>query len=332
MKHYIGREYLQIYIDFLKHCGADVGASQWQTRHGHCLAPEHESVSFSVFQSLREEFAPITGEPMFPFRLGYYLVDNLGTALEYSLKSCHDLEEIADVSTRFQNLRSNVVTPRYHLTSKSLAFDFTHNLDDESLWQPLLFTIAAVTHGFLRRLFGEGSDGDLTLSVASPAPLHFARIAPLIPFRIRFDSFFDCISIDANCMKRVNPSDDPRLKSLLLQAVEAKCQRMGLMPDFRHKVRALLNQAAPHYPNMDDTASALHLSKRTLARRLQDEHTTYLNILNEVRLEESVRYLEQGMRVCEIANHLGYESTASFINLFKKRTGKTPSEYRKGHG
>lgn len=76
-------------------------------------------------------------------------------------------------------------------------------------------------------------------------------------------------------------------------------------------------------------ASVLHLSRRTLARRLQSENTTYLNILNEVRIEESVRYLERGMRVNEIASQLGYESTASFINLFKKKTGKTPSEYRK---
>lgn len=329
MKSYIGREYLQIYIDFLEECGADVGASQWMARHGHCLEPEHDSVSFAVFHHLRDEFADITGEPMFPFRLGYYLVDNLGTALEYSLKSCHDLREIADLSTRFQNLRSNVVTPRYQLTARHLTFELTHALEDETLWLPLLFAISTITHGFLRRLFGNDCDDYLTLMVAGDAPGYFRQIASQVPFHIRFNCPLDSIAIDANCLKRVNPADDPRLKSLLLQTVEAKCQRMGLTQDFRHKVRTILNQSAPHYPNMDDTASALHLSKRTLARRLHDEHTTYLNILNEVRLEESVRYLEQGLRVSEIANQLGYESTASFINLFKKKTGKTPSEYRK---
>lgn len=331
MKGYIGREYLQLYLDFLEACGAEVGTSQWMAHHHHCLAPEHDTVSFTVFHQLRDEFSTITEQPLFPFRFGYYLVDNLGTALDYSLKSCHDLQEVADVSTRFQEVRSNVVTPRYQLGEQHLTFELLHTLEDNSLWQPLLFAISAFSHGLLSQLFGDDCGDYLTLSVASEKPLDFESVAPEIPYRIRFNGLRDCIMIDADCLERVNPANDPRLKQLLLQSVEAKCQRMAISPDFRHRVRALLTQSAPDYPNMDDTASALHLSKRTLARRLQEEHTTYLNILNEVRLEESVRYLDRGMRVCEIANHLGYESPASFINLFKKRTGKTPNEYRKCH-
>lgn len=329
MKTYIGREYLQIYIDFLEQCGASTHTSQWMARYGHCLAPNHDSVPFTVFQDLRQEFRTITAQPLFPFRLGYYLVDHLNTALEYSLRACSNLQEIADISTRFHHLRSNVVTPRYQLSERHLRFELSHALDDETLWQPLLFAIAAATHGFLCRLFGDGCHNDLHLSVAGDPPAYFAEIADQIPFAIRFHCPQDCITIDATCLQRVNPAGDPALKALLLQTVEAKYRCVGQGQSYRHKVRAILNRAGPRYPSMEDAASALHLSRRTLARRLHAENTTYLNILNEVRLEESVRYLQQGMRVSEIASQLGYESTASFINLFKKRTGKTPGEYRK---
>lgn len=329
MKTYIGREYLQIYLDFLAVCGADVSTSQWMARHGHCLNPDNEFVPFPLIGPLRDEFATLTAEPLFPFRLGFYLADNLGTQLEYSLKSCHDLGEIADLSTRFNAIRSNVITPSYSLNGQQIEFELAHTLDDEDLWPPLLFATAALTYGFFRRLFGEGHQALFQLHTACTPPDNFAAIAPQIPFAIQFGSLRDCIAIDAACLTLVNPADDPRLKALLLQTVLEKSKRLQTAPDYRHKVRAILRQRSPHYPSMEDAASALHLSRRTLARRLQSENTTYLNILNEVRIEESVRYLERGMRVSEIASQLGYESTASFINLFKKKTGKTPSEYRK---
>ncbi len=329
MKTYICREYLQIYIEFLKISGADVKGSRWMREFGNCLEIAEEFIPFQRVLPLRDEFSAITEAPQFPFQLGFYLADNLGTLLEYSLKSCRDLHEIADISTRFHRIRSNVIIPRYRLTEHRLEFEIDCVLDDDHLRQSLLFATAALTYGFMGRVFGDAHRHHFHLTVEGEAPAGLATVLHEIPFPISFGGTWDCIAIDTVLLRLVNPADDPRLKMLLMQTLMDRAQRCDESPDYRQRVKALLRDSAPDYPAMDDTASALHLSKRTLARRLQQENTTYLAILDEVRIEESVRYLEQGLQVNEIANQLGYESAASFINLFKKKIGKTPGEYRK---
>lgn len=329
MKLYICREYLQIYIEFLQACGADVAGSRWMREAGACLESADELIPFQRVLPLRDEFAAITDAPLFPFHLGEYLADNLGTLLEYSLQSCRDLNEIAELSIRFHSIRSNVIVPRYRLTEQQLEFELECMLDDDRLRLSLLFSTAALTYGFLRRMFGDAHRQHFHLYVDAPEPEGFSAIVEQIPFPVTFGSSRDCIAIDTVLLRLVNPGDDPRLKMLLMQTLMERMQRCDPAAEYRQRVRALLRESAPHYPGMEDTASALHLSKRTLARRLQAENTTYLAILDEVRIEESVRYLEQGLPVSEIASQLGYESAASFINLFKKKTGRTPGEYRR---
>jgi len=41
--------------------------------------------------------------------------------------------------------------------------------------------------------------------------------------------------------------------------------------------------------------------------------------------------LTTGMSVSEIAEEVGYSSSGSLINLFTKRVGKSPGQYRKSH-
>ena len=52
-----------------------------------------------------------------------------------------------------------------------------------------------------------------------------------------------------------------------------------------------------------------------------------------LRVENACRLLEDtGMRICEIARDCGYENTFYFTQAFKKKTGLTPSAYRKKYG
>jgi len=51
--------------------------------------------------------------------------------------------------------------------------------------------------------------------------------------------------------------------------------------------------------------------------------------LTAVRLEKAKELLEAEMSVTETCHSVGFESLGSFIGLFKRRTGLTPSEYRR---
>ena len=52
------------------------------------------------------------------------------------------------------------------------------------------------------------------------------------------------------------------------------------------------------------------------------------DFLVEIRMEESVRLLQQGCAVNEAAHLVGYEDVSNFSKMFKRHFGKSPSDYK----
>lgn len=88
------------------------------------------------------------------------------------------------------------------------------------------------------------------------------------------------------------------------------------------------------------------LSLRTLANRLQMDanllsyvlnnifHKSFYDYVNEFRIEEVKQKIDDPgyshFKIVEIAYECGFNSKASFNRVFKKLTGKSPTEYKKG--
>ena len=71
------------------------------------------------------------------------------------------------------------------------------------------------------------------------------------------------------------------------------------------------------------------MSSRTLQRKLGAEGTQYQTVLNEVRLELAMYYLENtSLSLDQIAHELGYVESRSFYRSFKQWTGRTAGSYR----
>jgi AraC-like DNA-binding protein len=76
-------------------------------------------------------------------------------------------------------------------------------------------------------------------------------------------------------------------------------------------------------------ADALHLSTRTLARRLAAEDVTFAQVLDEMRADLAASYLcDPTLSVSHIAWLLGFQEASAFTHAFKRWTGKTPTEHR----
>jgi transcriptional regulator GlxA family with amidase domain len=73
------------------------------------------------------------------------------------------------------------------------------------------------------------------------------------------------------------------------------------------------------------------IPERTLKRRFRAATgATLIEYLQNLRVEEAKRLLESGqMPVDEISAEAGYEDPSFFRRLFKRRTGLTPSQYRR---
>jgi AraC-like DNA-binding protein len=79
-----------------------------------------------------------------------------------------------------------------------------------------------------------------------------------------------------------------------------------------------------------DVADSLHMSLRTLQRRLGAENTSYKIVLDETRRELAERFIaDSTLTLNEIAYLLGYSELSSFSRSFKRWTGMPPTEFRR---
>lgn len=82
-------------------------------------------------------------------------------------------------------------------------------------------------------------------------------------------------------------------------------------------------------PALDGVASQLAFGPRQLQNKLKLEGCTYQVLLDQVRKELALQYLNDGhMTLCEIAFLLGFSEQSAFNHAFKRWTGRQPGEYR----
>ncbi|WP_111682542.1 helix-turn-helix domain-containing protein [Winogradskyella tangerina] len=82
--------------------------------------------------------------------------------------------------------------------------------------------------------------------------------------------------------------------------------------------------------NLDFLSHTRYVSKYHLLRLFKKYYgLTPRQYLIDTRIEKSKLKLSDGMSVTETCYAVGFESVGSFSTLFKSRTGKTPSKYRK---
>jgi len=114
------------------------------------------------------------------------------------------------------------------------------------------------------------------------------------------------------------------------QQCEAFLRRLDPAQALTEQVRRLILQSPGTIPGFDHLARELHVSSRTLRRRLREEGTAYSGIVTEVRIHLSCRYLsDTGLAIKEIGYLLGYSEVANFQRAFRMWVGETPAGYRR---
>lgn len=96
------------------------------------------------------------------------------------------------------------------------------------------------------------------------------------------------------------------------------------------RVRDQLRAALPELPALEQVALSLHLSERTLERRLAAEGSSFRAIKDALRRDVAVaRLLKTEESIQKIATDLGYAELSAFYRAFVDWTGKTPAAYRR---
>jgi AraC-like DNA-binding protein len=120
------------------------------------------------------------------------------------------------------------------------------------------------------------------------------------------------------------------LLTMLAPQLESELKSESADESFVERVRAAVQERLTgRRPTIDDVAAVLHVSSRTLQRRLQDAGSSFQSVLEEARHRLARHYLNNTViELNEAAYLLGYEDANSFVRAFRNWEGVPPARWR----
>jgi len=143
----------------------------------------------------------------------------------------------------------------------------------------------------------------------------------------RFECERTALIFPAIMLERRLMDADPKQFRILEAQAQARADS-GLVFRLRRTLGTLLLTKAA---SGDEVAQLLSMHHRTLNRRLRAEGTTFQQLLDEVRFEAACQLLDTAhIPITDIASSLGYSETSAFSRAFRRWSGTTPVERRRG--
>lgn len=122
---------------------------------------------------------------------------------------------------------------------------------------------------------------------------------------------------------------DPVSVQLAIERCELEMSRQAAASGTRGQVVERLRCDQGRYPELAEIAEQLHVSERTLKRRLQAEGCSFQALLDEVRQRDAQRLLsDPKLAIKQVADAVGYADPANFARAFNKWTGLSPKAWR----
>lgn len=288
-----------------------------------CRVPAHQ------LNSMLRMAHQLTGEASLGYHMGAQMRISTHGFIGFAVMTTSTVGQAVELITRFIRIRMpycQVHLLPYSLDSGALVFDLPIPL--EPLRSEILLSLCIGLTLMGRTLLGYPVEGQLDMDFDRPAG--FERFEPLLSVRVRFNQPV-CQAIFVN-MPLDTPISmaDPVASHLALQQCEAELQQLGQREGVAMQVRNLLVQHTEGFPNIEQVAQQLHMSDRTLKRQLAAEHTSFSQILENVRHRRAITLLAQpGLSMEQIAEQLGYSEVGNFIRAFRRWTGRTPARWRR---
>ena len=149
---------------------------------------------------------------------------------------------------------------------------------------------------------------------------------------VQFEADTAGVLLDAELLEAPCRGHDPNLYKVVRAHAELLLQQQAQDSSMRAQARrVVLGAIAQGEPEVAAVARSLATSERSLQRRLQEEGTSFREVVDDARKQLAVGYLgDRRLAVSEVAYLLGYSEAGAFVRAFKRWTGKTPGEMRAG--
>ena len=188
-------------------------------------------------------------------------------------------------------------------------------------------TVFVLLQGYLLDLIGEHQEGlrfTATYSAARNGALAALLTGPITP-----NASLNSIEFPTAWLTTRSPYNNPQAWQLARQYLGEQLQNARPPEDkpFTRHLQSVLQSSRPPFPEIQEVAETLHISPRTLSRRLMEEATSYRQLKLRATHDYAKGMLRDGASVESIAAELGYENAANLRRSFRAVNQSSPRQW-----
>jgi AraC-like DNA-binding protein len=311
--------YVEIFTAVLKEIGLDPAALE---------LPRIGPITEAEFRSFAESLVAATRHPELALRLGSNM--HLGThgLLGHAILSSRSLRQAASLLIQYSPLQGEKGRIRLSFAGDNAVLSFVPPFEVEGAPHFLVELFFAGVLAALRQLIGP-------LPTECRVELAYEPTMPKETYRRYFGVD---VSFNHQLNRFIGPNDRidrplPAANIPVAEMYRRQCEKllrdMDAADGLAGELRRMILGARGRFPGMGEAANRLHMSERTLRRRLAEEGVSYRSIVDDVRAYLAREYLrDTPLSVADVASLLGFDDVANFRRAFRKWHGTSPAAFR----
>jgi AraC-like DNA-binding protein len=283
-------------------------------------------VPLDMLSAICERARQLTGEPGFGFHLGLRKRASMYGQLGFASMSAATLREVAELAVRFTPIITSALGLALELDGERAALRVDQHADFGSAQDIAVFSFVVGLRQVGAVLTGR-QPGRIRIDIPFDKPAYFDRFAHLLP-GARFGYAKLRVHFPRGLLDFPLQTPDRAALRAAQQVCERQLAELGTSAELAPRVRRLV-LTADSVRSIDAVARALHMSARTLKRKLAVEGTSFSVLVEDERRERALQLLQRSDATLEtIAARLGYATVPSFARAFRRWTGNTPAQQR----
>ena len=280
-------------------------------------------------ESLWQFLADRTGDGNFGLHAAFNMEPGEFDVMDYAIRTSSTLRQAYENSRRYNRLLHDVA--EFELTDDGETACLYHYFRDDpkgACWHAADFTLACAY--LIGKVITEKPWIPNRVCFQHDEPSDLSAYKTVFPCALAFGCTCNQLEFDSAILDYPVVGSDPALNAVLTRHADELLLKLPDCKNLVEQVQIKLTGCLRHGdPSIELVAEQLHMTPRTLQRRLKESNTNYKQLVDAMRKAMADRYLrESKFGISEIAYLLGYSEPSAFHRAFKRWFGESPASFR----
>lgn len=289
-------------------------------------------VEYAVLVRVLDAATEATGNPFFGLHMGEQISLAATQYVDQMIDSSSDVKTAFENAVAYSRMISDSMDCCLELEADRFSVHFEMNPNwklqsSNSVMQNLDVALVCAMKSLQR----------LTASTHTPVAVNFYYPRPrnwnehyrIFDCSLQFGQKVSSIYFDRRLLDSEVASSDTGLLQQLSTHANEVLAKLPVEGSTTYQVKkALLGTAPLRTYKMEEVALQMKLGERTLQRRLQQEGSSFKDVLAQIRMRLAQKMLLEQTAISDVAYLLGFSEPSAFVRAFKGWTQSTPKQFQ----